>query len=160
MNVTCIVQGQKFIQTVCSSREILYQWMNLFDRLVHPTTTVTLKPANIPALGYNNYRNFVSSGAFDVSLQCFSSSRPWKYYAKVQRERFSKGGRYSPTILFSSFSDSMLSSRSVLRVGNGFYHCKHDENGHTMLRHYVTTITMEQKNTRNKKKYYMNHRSL
>ena len=31
---------------------------------------------NILALGYINYRNFVSSGAFDVSLQCFSTSRP------------------------------------------------------------------------------------
>ena len=36
-----------------------------------------------------------------------------------------------PTLLFS---DSMLSNRSVLRVRNGFYHCKHDINEHTMLR--------------------------
>ena len=99
MNVTCIVKERKFTQIVCPSRDILYRWMNLFYCSIHLTTTVTLKPANIPALGYNQYRSFVVSCASDAALQCFSSSRPWKYYTKVLRERFPKGGRYSPALL-------------------------------------------------------------
>ena len=76
MNVTCIVKGWKFIRTVCPSRDILYRRMNLFDCPIHPVTTVTLKPANKPALGYNTYRNVISTGACDVSLQRFNSSKP------------------------------------------------------------------------------------
>ena len=111
-------------------RDILYRWMNLFDYPIHPTTTITLKPANIPALVYNNYRNFVSSGAFDVSLQCFSSSKPWKILRKGSKGKvFERWPIFSGTTLLF---DSMFSSRSVLRVSNVFYYWKHDKNGHTI----------------------------
>ena len=46
--------------------EIFYTDLFDSDTLI---TTVTLKPASIPALGYNIYQNFVSSGALDVCLQ-------------------------------------------------------------------------------------------
>ena len=111
MNATCIVKRRKFILTVCPSWDILYRCMNLFDCLIQP---VTLKPANIPTLGYNNYRNFVSLCSFDVDLQCFSSSRPWKYYKTVLRERFSKGGRYSPALIIII----IIIIKTLFSVGN------------------------------------------
>ena len=53
---------------------------------------------------------------------------------------------------YSPFTDSMLSSRSVLRVSNGYCYCTHDKNGYTT---YVTKIIMKQKNDENKKSYYI-----
>ena len=96
MNATCTVKGRIFIQTMCPSRDIFYRWMNLFDCPIHPRTTVMLKPANKPALGYNSYRHFVSSGAFDVPLQCLSSSKPWKILRKD-----SKGNVFERWPIFS-----------------------------------------------------------
>ena len=126
MSLVLLKSGNKSTQYV--QVEIFYtdEWICLTVRYL--TTTITLKPANIPALGYNNfYRNIVSSGAFDVSLQCFNSSWPWKYYAKAPMERFSKGGRYSPALLFFfSIACFLVDPFSEWRMGFYYFHDKTD----------------------------------